>query len=162
MFAIDFDIDAQAAFLRFGSDLAQRQIAAQPARQQIGPFQNLIGVGADQRVLILRAADPRGNLDVLGGLEIHFHAGNGGDRVLEVRDDGIDVGAALILRLQGDGEVAGIGRGVDRADADHRHDAGDVGIGSDERFDLVLAALHLIERHIGRGFGHRGDQAGVL
>ncbi len=68
----------------------------------------------------------------------------------------------VIARLQGDGEPAGIGRGVERADADHRHHAGDVGVGADRVFDRALAALHFGEGDVGAGFGHRRDQAGVL
>ena len=36
----------------------------------------------------------------------------------------LDVGLALVARLERDLEVAGVGRGVERADADDRDDAG--------------------------------------
>ena len=82
LLAIDVDLHTRAAFLRFGGDFAQRRIAAQTARQLVGPFDHFGAVGGHQRVLILRAAHPRGNLDVLRRLEIHGHAGDTGDRVL--------------------------------------------------------------------------------
>ena len=131
LFAIDVDLHARAAFLRFGGDFAQRRITAQTARQLVGPFDHFGAVGGHQRVLILRAAHAGGNLDVLCRLEIHGHAGDTGDRVLQPRDDLIDSRAAVVSRLQGDGEPPGIGRGIDRADADDRYDTGHVRVGPD-------------------------------
>ena len=69
---------------------------------------------------------------------------------------------ALIARLERDRDAPGIGRGVERGDAQHRNDAGDVRIGADQVLDLALLALHRLEGDVGAGFRHRGDQAGVL
>ena len=41
LFAVDIDQHARAAFLRFGSNLAQRRIVAQRARQFVGPVDDL-------------------------------------------------------------------------------------------------------------------------
>ena len=83
---------------------------------------------------------------------------------LQPRDDRIDAGrAALIARLQRDGEPAGIGRGVERAGADHRDHAGHVRIGADRRSSTwVCTALHFGEGDVGAGLRHRDDHAGVL
>ena len=132
------------------------------ARQFVGPFDHLGGVGAGQRVLILRAAGACRNLDVLHRLEIDRHAGDAGDLFLQPLDDGSDAGDALLARLQADGEPSGVGRGVERADADQRDHAGDVRIGAHDRFDLRLPPLHFGERDIDAGFGNGGDLPGVL
>ena len=87
LLAVDLHIDARAAFLRLGGDLAQRRRAPQRLRELVRPGQHLVAVGRHQRVLILRARHARGNLDVLHALEIDRHAGDAGDLVLQPRDD---------------------------------------------------------------------------
>ena len=125
-------MDARAALLRLGGDLAQRAGCCAGLCTSLAAHSTTSAASVlDQRVLILRAADAGGNLDVLRRLEIDRHAGNGGDRVFKPGNDVVDACAAVVARLQRDGEVAGIRRRVDRADADHRHHAGDVRIGAD-------------------------------
>ena len=120
------------------------------------------GVGAGERVLILRAARPRADLDVLHRLEVHDHAGNRRHRALQAVDDVVDGRAALVARLERDGEPAGVWRRIHPADAEDRDQAGDVGILLDRVFDLLLQPLHLGERHFGAGLGNGVDQPGVL
>ena len=48
---------------------------------------DLVGVAADQRVLVLRAAGARADLNVLHRLEVHGDAGDGGDVRLQALDD---------------------------------------------------------------------------
>ncbi len=69
---------------------------------------------------------------------------------------------ALVARRKRDGEAAGIGRGVDRGDADHGDDAGHVRILAHRALDRGLQPLHLGKGDVLAALGHRGDQAGVL
>ena len=58
-------------------------------------------------------------------------AGDRGDRLLQPLDDVRHRRLALVARAQRDGEPAGIGRGIDRRHADHRDDAGHLGVLAD-------------------------------
>ena len=87
MLTVDIDVDARAALLRFGGDFEKCWIAAQVAGEFIGRIDHFGGIGADQRVLIQRAAGAGGNLDVLRRLEINRHPGNVGNRVFQPFDD---------------------------------------------------------------------------
>ena len=78
LFAIDLMIGAEAVVLLVGGDVPQHRQAAQLPQQQVGPFATS-AVGVHQRVLELRAADARADLDVLHRLEIDRDAGNVGD-----------------------------------------------------------------------------------
>src|SRR6185312_16290445 len=129
--AVDLHRYARAAFLIFRGDLAQRRLVAQLLHQFVGPLHDLVGIAADQGVLILRPAGAGRNLDVLRRLEIDRHAGNAGDRMVEAGDDLLYARGTVVARLQRDGEVTNIGRGVDRAHPDHRNHAAYVHIGAD-------------------------------
>ena len=127
------------------------------------PSRRLFGVGPGQRVLILRAARAGGDLDVLHRLEIDRHAG---DRRRPRRCSRsmivVTRRLALVARLQRDGEPAGIGRRVERADADHRNDAGHVGVACGSVRDCACRRCISANETSAAGFDHRGDQAGVL
>ena len=90
LLAIDLDLHAQAALLRLRGDVAQPRILLQPRGQLLRPFEHFAGVGADQRVLVLRPARARADLDVLHRLEVDGDAGDRRDRLLQARDDLID------------------------------------------------------------------------
>ena len=104
----------------------------------------------------------RAHLHVLHRLEVHRHARHGRDRPLEARDDRRDVRLALVARLEGDLQVAGVGRGVERAHAHHRDHAFHVGVLGRLLADVALQPLHLGERHLGAGLHDSCDEPGVL
>ena len=131
-------------------------------RQPGSPIVDLLRVGAGERVLVLRAAQPRRDLDVLHRLEKDDDAGDRGDRLLQPLDDGRHRRLALVARAQRDGEPAGIRRGVDRRHADDGDDPGHVGVLADRGLDLGLQPLHLGERDLLPALHHREDEAGIL
>ena len=135
---------------------------SQLLRKPRHPLVNLFRVGAGERVLILRAAQPRRNLDVLHRPKIDHDAGNGRDRPLQPFDDRGHRCFALVARAQRDGEPPGIRRGVDRRHPDDGHDAGHVGILADRALDGCLQPLHLGERDLLPAFHDREDEARVL
>ena len=160
--AVDLHHGAQAAVLGLRHHLAQHGRGAQLLGEAAGPQRHLLLVAADQRVLELRPADARADLHVLHRLEVDGDAGDGADLLLQPVDDGGDVGLALVARLEGDLQVAGVGRGVERADADDRDDARHVGVGADGVGDLVLQLHHLGEGDLRAGLHHRLDEPRVL
>ena len=76
--AIDGDRCAQAAFLLLRRDVAEQRIALQLRNQLLRPVVQVGAIGAGQRVLILRPAEARRNLDVLHRLKEHPHPGHAG------------------------------------------------------------------------------------
>ena len=69
---------------------------------------------------------------------------------------------ALAARLEGDGEAAGVGRGVERAGADEGGDAGDGGIVLDDIRRLNLQRRHRGNGDVLRAFRGGDDGAGIL
>ena len=66
LLAVDLDVDAQAAFLRLGGDLAQRRHRRAVCATSLSAHSSTSSaIGADQRVLVLRAAHAGRDLDVL-------------------------------------------------------------------------------------------------
>src|SRR4051794_25702669 len=65
LLAVDPHERAQAAVLGFERDVAQGRIAPQALQQSLRPCRDLGGVGSRERVLVLRTALPRRDLDVL-------------------------------------------------------------------------------------------------
>ena len=136
--AIDLDVQAEAVILRLRGDVLHDRRRAQLLRKLRRPIVDLLHVGAGERVLILRAAHARRDLDVLHRLKVDDHARDRGDRPLQPIHDRRHRRLALIARAQGDGKPAGIRRGIHRRHADHGHHAGDVGILADRGFDRGL------------------------
>ena len=98
--AVDVDERAQAAFLGLVDDLAQHRGGAQLLRELGRPGRDIVRVAADQRVLVLRAAGARADLDILHRLEIQRDAGDRRDAGLQALDDLGDGGPARVARLQ--------------------------------------------------------------
>ena len=92
--AVDADERAQSADLRFGGEIAQDRRCLQPLGDAVAPIRDLVGVGADQRVLVLRAARARRNLDVLNRLHIQVDA----DRLVRRALQPVAVSAAVAVR----------------------------------------------------------------
>ena len=116
--------EREALGLLVGGDVLHVRHGAQPGEQARRPGVQLVGVGVEQRVLELRAADAGADLDVLHRLHEHAHAGHAVHRRLQAGDHGRRR-VALGARLERDGEAAGVGRGVDGAGADEGDDAAD-------------------------------------
>ncbi len=91
-----------------GRPPARTAVAAQRFDQPLGPVDDFRRFGADQRVLILRAARPGRNLDVLHGLEVDRHPGDAADLVLQARDDAGHHLLPLVARLERDREAPGM------------------------------------------------------
>ena len=140
--AVDVDLQPQALVLRLGGDVAHDRRGLQPLRQPLRPQRRPPSAsGAGQRVLVLRAADAGRDLDVLHRLEVHDHAGDAQRPARCSRSITVVTGVlAHVARAQRDGEPAGVRRGVDRRDADHRHDAGHLRVLADRRLDRRRAA----------------------
>ena len=145
LFAVDIDVDARPAVLCFGCDFAQDRRFPQLRRQRIGPLVDLLRIAAGERVLILRATGAGADLDILHRLEIDGHARDVRDRLFQPLDDRLDAGAALVARLERDRQLAGVRRGVNRADADDRDDVGHVRVAADRVLHLLLPPRHLDE-----------------
>ena len=163
-FAVDLDLHAQAALLRLRGDVEQPRGPAAAARVSFSDHSmHLAGVGADQRVLILRAARPRADLDVLHRLEVDGHAGDRRDRPLQAADDVVDGRAALVAR-----RASVMARrpafGVGFIRLTPRIETTPVTSGSFliAASTCALQPLHLGERDFGAGLRHGEDQAGVL
>ena len=111
--AIDLDLGAQAAVLRLRCHLFQLGRLLELGHEPLRPFVDLGRVGADERVLILRAARARRDLHVLHRLEVDGDAGNGVGHLGQALDDRADELRALIARLQHDLEARDVGRRVE-------------------------------------------------
>ena len=154
----------EAVVLRLGRDIAQqRRRLAAAASSRAAHSLDFLRVGAGERVLVLRAAQrgsksgcpaPAGNRPRCRG----WRRPASSSRSMTVGDRRL----ALVARPQRDGEPPGIGCGVERRHADHRHHAGHVRVLADRGLDLVLQPLHLGERDFLPAFRHGDDQAGVL
>ena len=159
--AIDLDIGLEPVILLVARDILQRVERLQPGKQAGRPVGELDRIGVHERVLELRAADPRADRDVLHRFHEDADAGDLLDLPVEPRDHRIDAGA-LAARLERDGELAGVGGGVDRAGAHEGGDAGDIGVVLHDRNDARLQFRHLGDGRALRGFDDGGDDAGVL
>ena len=141
---------------------ARWRLMSSAGDQVVGPQRNLRGVGAGQRVLILRAAGLGRDLHILHRLKVDRHARDRRRALLQARDDGGHIVAPFAARFQRHHQAADIGGGVDRTRADHGDDAGHIRVSLDRAGGLGLAALHFRKGNVGTRFGHRGDGGRVL
>ncbi len=123
------------------------------------PLEQLRDIGVLQRVLVLRLAHARPDLDVLAGLPEQRNRGDLGGRAAQPADDLGSTRVAQRQRLEIDHQAPGIHR---RVGPDPVIDGVDVGIGGHHVGELVHAPDHGSVRNVLRGFGRALDGAVVL
>ena len=160
--AIDRQIRAKAAVLLVRRDVLQLRRVAQRFEELPAPEIELRHVGVLEAVLILRAADPILDREVLHRLHVERDPGEVRHAALQAPDDSLDAGRALGERLQVDLHAAAVGRHVRAVDADERRDALDGRVLQQIGDKRLLALGHALERHGLRRLGDADDHAGIL
>ena len=161
-FAVDAHDIAQSAALRFRRDIAQGGFVAQRVDELLRPAHQLVAVGRRDRILILRSAGLRRDLDVLDGLDIERRARYRLGFTLEPVGDGVRAVVTTILSSQDHREMPDIGGRVQGTDAEHRGDARDVLILAENLGDVLLHLLHRVEGNVGRRLQNDREHACVL
>ena len=146
----------------FRRHIAHHAGGAQLLRELLGPEIELRGIRARQGILKLRAARLGGDLDVLRWLSVELHTRHIGGGEAQALGDGAGVGAALVMGLQDHGQTRRVLRDIERSDAHHANDAGDVGVAAHDGGDLFLQTRNLAEGDIGRRLHIDRDEASVL
>ena len=154
---------AQAAVLGLRDDLAQHRRGAQLLGELGRPGRDVVGVAADQRVLVLRAADARADLDVLHRLEVDGDAGDGADRCpAGARRSAVTLalrasrGLSVILRWP----ALGVGlSALTPTTVTTPSTSGSLRMAS---ATVSCRRCHLGEGDLGARLHHRRDEAGVL
>ena len=104
----------------------------------------------------------RADGDVLRRLQIDAHARHLGELRPQSPDHVKRVDVAVVARLERDEHAAVVlGRIADANSKAHRHRV-DGGIGHDDVSDLLLQAIHVVERDVLSGLGRPKENAGVL
>src|SRR3990167_5271107 len=129
--AVDPDEHRQALALQVAGDVDDLGQLLQPLHEARHPDLEILGPGAFQHELVLRAADRRIDREILRRLHVERDAPNCGRVALQAPDDFARGRRAHAARLEVDQHAAGIQGRVGAVDADERGQALDVGIAQD-------------------------------
>jgi len=111
-------VELEAGVLLVRGHRAELRQLAHRGEQLGRPARELGRIGVLDRVLVLRAADPRVDREVLDRLEIDPDSVDALERVLQAVDDRGHARVAIVVRLERDREPAAVGRRVDAVRAD--------------------------------------------
>ena len=160
--AVNDERCAQALILEVARNVGDDRLLAELLNHFAGVGGELGGVGVFERVLELGAADAVFDGQVLQRLEEELDAVDVGDLGLQAADDLGGGDLALVERLEGDLDAAGVERGVGAVDADEGGDVVDSGILQNDVDEPLLPLGHIGEADGLRRFADAEDHAGVL
>ena len=160
--AIDVQHRPQALVLLIAGHVTQDWNAVQPPHQSFGPDGELLGIGVFQRVLILRAAHPVLDRQILHRLHEQRDAVHLRELGLQAADHFRCAGAALLERLEVDQDAPAVERRVGAVDPDEGGQALYRRVLQDGQRQVLLTLRHGGEGDRLRGFGDAEDHAGVL
>ena len=160
--AVDDQAGAEALVLEVAGHVGYDIFLAEFADHQAGVFGQLDLVGIFQGVLKLGTADAVFDGEVLERLEEELNALHGQQLWLQALDDLRCGQFALVERLEGDLDAAGVEGGVGSVDADEGGDVIDGWVLKKNVHQLLLALGHAGEADGLRGLGDAQDHARIL
>ena len=160
--AVDDERCGRTAELLVGYDVGQLRKFLQARHEVAGHGVELVLVRILERVLILGAADPVIDREVLYRLHVQLDAFHLLELGTEAIDDRSRREAAIFKGLQIDLDAAAVQRGIGAVGSDKRGDTFNRGIGEQDLGERLLLLRHLLERDGGRGLGDPLDDACIL
>jgi hypothetical protein len=148
LFALDRDVRPQSALLRLQRDIFERARLPQSCGKLGRRRGDFVRIRARQRILILRAARARRDLDILHRLDEGRRARHFGREHSQPLADVCCRRGASLARAKRHGHPRHVRRRIQLADANDGNDAGDVGIPLQFGGDATLQAPHFGERRI--------------
>ncbi|MNQ80753.1 hypothetical protein D3C85_957460 [compost metagenome] len=160
--AVDHQIDLQALVLQIAGDVGQFRPVGQGLDQTPAPQAQQLRVRRRHAELVLRAADPVLDGQVLHRLHEQANAHQGVQLRLQAADDLGRTQVALPVRLEIDQQAAAVERGVVAVHADIGRQALHRRILQDDPGQFLLTLTHGGEGDRLRRFGNPLDHPGVL
>ena len=149
-------------FLEVAGHITQARGGLEPLHEARRPDTELFRVGILQAVLVLRAAYPIFDGQVLDRLHVECDAGNLGELGLQPANHVHRAGVPLFQRLEVDLDAAAVERGIGAIDADEGGQALHRGVLQDHLAERLLALRHRRKRDGLRGLGNAQNHTGIL